>query len=355
MRHTFQDFQFKLFLIVLLIIILYIFLKSKYLSFESSKYINKLRKKLNISNEFNKIYTDLFFKAKSGEALRPIFVQKTIKSYNIEKDKGILLSTIGKKENLYIREFVGYYQQLNFSKIIIFDNNDINGEVFDYILNDYIKNNFVEIIDIRGFSSTQIAVINYCYQKYKKLYDWIAFFDIDEFLYIKDNLNINKYLYNERFQKCESIIFNWHIYDDNDLEKYENKTLIERFKNLKYRAIQSKSIIRGNLDNLLFPSVHICAINVNYFCDSTGKRIFPPSFLSTNLNENYLAYIKHFYTKTAEEFCLKLNKGDAQFKDKTIFSRIQYFFKINKITKNKIKIIENCIHLNISKLLSKYN
>ena len=109
------------------------------------------------------------------------------------------------------------------------------------------------------------------------------------------------------------------------------------------------------MDNLLFPSVHICAINVNYFCDSMGKRIFPPSFLFTNLNENYLAYIKHFYTKTAEEFCLKLNRGDAQFKYKTIFSRIQYFFKINKITKNKIKIIENCTHLNISKLLSKSN
>lgn len=46
------------------------------------------------------------------------------------------------------------------------------------------------------------------------------------------------------------------------------------------------------MDNLLFPSVHICAINANYFCDSTGKRIFPSSFLFTNLSENYLAYIK---------------------------------------------------------------
>ena len=314
---------------------------------ESSKYINKLRKKLNISNEFNKIYSDLFFEAKSGKASKPIFNQKEIKSYSIDKGKGILLSTIGKNENLYIREFVEYYRQLNFSKIIIFDNNDINGEIFDYILNDYIKINYVEIIDIRGFSSAQIAMINYCYQKYKQLYDWIAFFDIDEFLYIKDNLNINKYLYNERFQKCESIAFNWHIYDDDGLEKYENKPLIERFKNLKYRAVQSKSIIRGNLDNLIFPSVHICAINVNYFCDSTGKRIFPPSFLSTPLTGNYLAYIKHFYTKTAEEFCLKINRGDAQFKDKTLFSRILYFFRINKITKNKIKIIENCTHLNL--------
>ena len=77
--------------------------------------------------------------AKSGKASKPRFERKGIKSYSLEKNKGILLSTIAKNENLYIREFVEYYRKLNFTKIIIFDNNDINGETFDYIINDYIK------------------------------------------------------------------------------------------------------------------------------------------------------------------------------------------------------------------------
>lgn len=305
---------------------------------------------MSLSNELNQIYSDLFFEAKFGKASKPRYKKIKNKSYSLKKHKGILLSTIAKNENLYIREFVEYYRQLNFTKIIIFDNNDINGEIFDNILNDYIKSSYVEIIDIRGLSKIQIAVNNYCYKKYKHLYDWIGFFDIDEFLYIKNNLNIDNYLYNKRFQNCESIIFNWRIYDDNNLEKYEKKSLIERFQKFKIKSMLSKSIIRGNLNNLLFPSVHICGINVNYFCDSTGKRIFPLNFLSTKFSENYLAYIKHFYTKTAEEFCLKLNRGDAQFKYRTIYSRIKYFFFINKKTKNKIRIIQNCTHLNLSKI-----
>ena len=267
-------------------------IKANYLSFESSKYINRLRNKVNLSNELIKIYSDLFYEAKSGKASKPRFKQMKNKSYSLKKNKGILLSTIAKNENLYIREFVEYYRQLNFTKIIIFDNNDINGETFDNILNDYIKSSYVEIIDIRGLSKIQIAVNNYCYKKYKNLYDWIGFFDIDEFLYIKNNLNIDNYLYNKRFIKCESIIFNWHIYDDNNLEKYEKKSLIERFQKFKIRSMVSKSIIRGNLNNLLFPSVHILGINVKYFCDSIGKRIFPPNFLYTEFSENYLAYIK---------------------------------------------------------------
>ena len=63
-------------------------------------------------------------------------------------------------------------------------------------------------------------------------------------------------------------------------------TLIKRFKNIKFRAIQAKSIIQRNFDNLLFPSVHICVINVNYLFDLTGKRIFSNWKLFSLYKEN---------------------------------------------------------------------
>ena len=231
--------------------------------------------------------------------------------------------------------------------------NNIDGENFHDILKDYISKNLVEIIDIRGFSSSQIGASNYCYYKYNYKCDWLGFFDMDEYLYINLHLNINTYLYNSRFKKCQSIIFNWYVYDDNNLEKYDNRTLLERFKNIKSKEKTSKSIVRGSLNNLLIPSVHILAINVNYFCDSNGNRIFPKSFLNFDYKNNNIAYIKHFYTKTAEEFCYKINRGDAQFKNNTFYYRIKKFFSINNITKEKIKIIEKCSKVNLNKLLKK--
>ena len=95
------------------------------------------------------------------------------------------------------------------------------------------------------------------------------------------------YLYNLNFKKCESILFNWHIYNDNELEKYDNRPLNERFKTFKSRLKGAKSFIRGNLSNLLFTSVHICAMNINYFCHSIGERVFPQSYLDINLNKSY--------------------------------------------------------------------
>ena len=81
---------------------------------------------------------------------------------------------------------------MGFNKIIIFEKNEIEGEKINDILEDYLKNNFVDIIDIRGLSSVQIGVYNYCYKKYNHYFDWITFFDFDEYLFIKNNINIEK-------------------------------------------------------------------------------------------------------------------------------------------------------------------
>ncbi len=47
---------------------------------------------------------------------------------NYTKTGRIALCCIAKMENDYIRFFVEYYQRLHFDKVIIYDNNDPDGE-----------------------------------------------------------------------------------------------------------------------------------------------------------------------------------------------------------------------------------
>ena len=89
---------------------------------------------------------------------------KSVIEHYFRNKKGVGICSIGRKENLYAKEFVEYYLKLGIKKIIIYDNNDIDGEKFEDVLEQYIKNKYVEIIDVRGFQS------------------------------IKDNLNINDYI-----------------------------------------------------------------------------------------------------------------------------------------------------------------
>ena len=75
---------------------------------------------------------------------------------------------------------------------IIYDNNEIGGEKFEDALKEYIINEKVEIIDIRGFESVQFPSYMNCYKKYGEQFDFLLFLDFDEFIHIENKIDINK-------------------------------------------------------------------------------------------------------------------------------------------------------------------
>ena len=279
------------------------------------------------------------------------------KNYRISNLK-VCLCTLGKNENKYIKEFVEYYYNYGVDKIYLYDNNDINGERFDEVIIEYINNEFVEVIDWRGFKgkSTYYGIMNSCYQTYNNIYDWMIFYELDEFLYLKNHKNIKSYLISNRFNKCESIQLNWVHMSDNNQIYYENKTLEERFpekgKNVdksKYNKIcYIKTIIRGHLKNISITNNHFLSEKVKA-CDGIGRKSRIQFILSLEPDYEY-NYIKHYYGKTVQEFIEKINRGDLmRGNNKAIVEwAIEKFFYINSITKKKIKFIQD-------KFGSKYN
>ena len=148
-----------------------------------------------------------------------------------ESNIKVCICTLAKDENKYILEFVEHYKKYGIDKIYLYDNNDIDGERFDDILRKYIEDEFVLIKDWRGIkgTSTYYGIMDSCYQTYHDQYDWLIFYEIDEFLYLKNYKNIKSYLISNRFKKCESIQLNWVHMSDNNKIYYENKSLAERF------------------------------------------------------------------------------------------------------------------------------
>jgi len=150
------------------------------------------------------------------------------------------------------------------------------------------------------------------------------------------------------------IFFNWILYNDNDQVNYENRSLLERFTKPTMNYNQGKSFVRGNFNNLIIPSTHIPGINIYNFCNSNGGIIYPSDFFGNKFEKDPKAFIKHFYTKTAEEFCNKINKGHAHFHrnhssyKSSIKFRINLFFSLNKKTKEKVNILEKCLKTKIS-------
>lgn len=272
-----------------------------------------------------------------------------------------LLCCIGRKENQYIREYVEYYKNLGFTNICLFDNNYDGEEHFEDVIGDYIDSGFVIIKDYRNKSVCQLNAYAECYATYGNKYDWIAFFDCDEFLTLVEDKTIDEYLSRDIFKPFNGIKINWMCYGDNGIVHYEDKPVVERFKTpidynkqIAYKFPENyhiKSIARGGLTNVKFPSnPHV--INVVGQCDSVGNACKDTTpFVVYNYS---LAYIRHYSTKTIEEYCNKMEKGfpDHIVNDEKRESYTETrFFRYNEVTKEKVDMVKERLGIDMSYLL----
>ena len=97
----------------------------------------------------------------------------------------VALCCIGRLENRYIREYVDFYLGIGVDKIFLYDNNYDGEEYFEDVIGDYVSQGSVEVINYRNRERCQVAAYQDCYDKHGSEYDWICFFDIDEFIQFK--------------------------------------------------------------------------------------------------------------------------------------------------------------------------
>ena len=291
-----------------------------------------------------------------------IFLSLFILSFDfiILNNNSICLCTVGKRENLYIREFVEYYIQFGVDKIFLYDNNELNGEKFEDVIGDYINNKSVEIVNYRGERGNLIKIMDDCYQKNHNNYDWLIFYEIDEFLYLKNFNNIKYYLNQRKFNRCEAIQLNWVHRSDNNKIFYENlpvqKRFTERGKNVVKNKINPlcfvKTIIRGYLTNKKITDNHYLTHNLKG-CNGFGKK--SKLFDIINKQPDYETYyINHYFSKSTEEFVNKINRGDILRGDNIKINnwQIKKYFTINKLTNEKLNYFDK--HLGSKVNLSIY-
>ena len=314
------------------------YLHKKYLLFKSKAIIRKFKLTFTI---FSILFIILFpFKKK----------EKLKKNENIK----VCVCTPGKKENKYIREFVEHYKKYGVDKIFLYDNNELNEERFEEAINNYIEDGFVEILNFRGYKKALFKIMNHCYRRNYRNYDWLIFFEVDEFIYLKDFENIKDYLGNKRFDKCERIQLNWILHTDNNLLYYDSRPLKERFpeREMKARGVKKgtsngiKSILKGHIPKIKINCVHTLNKKLKN-CDGFGRPTKIFGFCSESSDFEYY-YIDHYNFKSTQEFIDKVNKGDALFYKDNIIERIKTYFRYNSLTKEKIDLIEKGTQLNLS-------
>ena len=114
----------------------------------------------------------------------------------------IALVAIAKNEDDYIEEWIRYNLKLGFTKIFIYQN-DWRIKESQYI--ESIKDKLV-LIPFDGeptkYYNKQLEAYNFFIDEHYIEYDWAAFFDVDEFLYVR-NMKLEDFL--NKYNSCKSI------------------------------------------------------------------------------------------------------------------------------------------------------
>ena len=270
---------------------------------------------------------------------------------NIRSNTTVGMCTLVKKENRYIKYFIEFYKKIGYNNFYFYENNEIEDEsLYDLeIIQKGIKEGFITIVDYKNVTIHIFSTFAYnCYEKFNSQNDWISFFDVDEYLILKQkDSTIQEFLDNPKFNSCQQVQFSWMVFNDNDQLDYEDKPLIERFPiqtNFTYINRHVKSIIRGRLDYKKFKkngNSHSIYNGIKA-CTSSGQKadneyyIWPPDYEYGTLN--------HYVTKSVREY---YDKRKRQFKHMSINAKkkfFDFFFMINDKTEEKVKIYNQIFH-----------
>lgn len=256
------------------------------------------------------------------------------------------ICAIARNENRYIKEWCEYHLNLGFDYIEIFDNNDMNGEEIENEVSSFEEKVRVNR-RFRGKTDRlhQSEAYTLFYTTHKE-YDWIAFIDIDEFIFLENEQNIKGFLSEDKFKNADGVRLCWKCFTDSGLVTVENENYsVSRFTEYSdINSTQAKTIIRGGL-----PYIKAVAIHSSHYLknavDATGKKCWNGTDMLHHVNIGTervwdCAYIKHYRFKTIQEFVEIKMKNWHQKNIKSKWISFDAFFKLNKKTEEKTNFIK---------------
>jgi len=198
---------------------------------------------------------------------------------------------IMKNEGPYLREWIEFHKLVGFDKFYLYAN-DCTDDT-ESILQPYINSGLVEMIVFNG-ERMQFAAYEDCLERCCCKTEWIAFFDLDEFIVpvefksllpILDSLSSN----------CSQVLLKWLSFGSNGNEKMTDGLVIERFTRRGGEGCclgQTKSIARPR-------RVYHTHVHSQFVIGDT---------ITLGIDT---ARVNHYHCKSWEEYSKRGNRGGA--------------------------------------------
>lgn len=251
----------------------------------------------------------------------------------------VAIIAIAKNEQLYLQEWLDYHLQLGFDTIIVADNDDT------LLLSGFSSENVI-IEDYTGIDKVQSKAYTELFEKYKDDYDWIAFFDIDEFL-VLDGCTLKEFL--SEFDADEVKLNCMHFTDGDELDVVDGDYSV--FRRFVYAADSpdlnrfSKAFIncriKASFKAIYGHGIYDKGVNA---VDVLGNKILPCDRKTRN-KLFVKGWFNHYPTKTIGEYIRqKYYRGGPNGNPRRYTDWENYFFRTNTRTEEKVEYAKRIIN-----------
>lgn len=238
------------------------------------------------------------------------------------------LVCITKGESKYLHEYISYNLRLGFHKIFLYDNSDF------YQLKNW-KSPMIEIIRFPGKSRQIWAYIHFL-QHFKKQFDYVAFFDSDEFLVLKKHSTIGDFC--REFIHNGALGVNWYIFGNNGRTTYSPEWVISRFTKRDTTMNRHVKTI-AKCSDIESMTIHFPILKAGQFLNCR-KEVINGAF-NANFDDS-LVQLNHYITKSDEEYQWKLDRGRAATQKKRQYHELAHNLYLNHVEDlQAIRFFEN--------------
>ncbi|MBQ7618272.1 MAG: glycosyltransferase family 92 protein [Desulfovibrio sp.] len=259
------------------------------------------------------------------------------------------LCGIAKNENKYLKEWVAYHHYIGFEKIYIYDN-ESDVALYNEVT-DYLNLGICDVYEIKGEAQQNIAY-NHCLKTHGQDCEWLAFFDLDEFLCLKEDDDARVVM--RDYEDYAGLSVQWDSFSSSGhLKSPDNFVTLAYKESLGYSVI-SKCIVRPRYVKMTFSAHHFIfrkGIAVNARGEACLGAYAPLAIDKICLN--------HYSFRSQEDWAKKLAKTDATYGQNNPRSWESFFRQAQAKTVPHLDIVAvaSCVYNNVlaKNYESKYN
>ena len=226
----------------------------------------------------------------------------------------LAIVAIMKNESPYVKEWLDYHLAAGVNHFYIYDND--SSDNFKEVLQPYINDGTVTYKFYPGYAR-QCEAYTEAVKNYKFFCRYMAFIDADEFIFPQSKKSVVEVIDDilKDKENIGALGINWRIYGSNHLEKADySKSVLERFTSRANYDSEFNNHTKtfANPRRLKYFYVSHCAY---YFltCDvinENGEKLLKGPYISPL--ENPKIILNHYITKSKEEYCRKIDRGNAE-------------------------------------------